>query len=913
MFDDSSEDVVPTDIIAGLILLRRLQTLRRDIILSQDTNDTYHFLSGVGITPSTQFVDINDPLEVIQIREYIHFIQYCMASYGWPVAAMASQNYYSNESEYEAQECLFGSCCSRTQTAKCCPASTFSSQESQAQRTQVNNTHTSQPNYRTRTSNVHDRWSSITVGDNICRCNERAFQKLSTSIDCELVYAKYNARVGEPSFSVLVDHDKRCVVVCIRGTFCLEDLITDLNAESEVLPLNPLQPTWTGHQGMVFAAEYVKRELFCRELLKRAFSHRIERGTNSYRLILVGHSMGAGVACILSVLLRPLHPDLHCYAFAPPGGLLSAPVVEYSRCFISTIILGKDLFPRLSLCSAQALRRDVLAAISSSTRPKWKIIGYSCCFPSTSLRTGWFGKKSQGIRKNRKVTKMVGGRKCDQSSSFQGNNTSVNNKNNRIEKCVGQEREADQMIEDVVDQSEADVTQESEQQKEMPLDSEEQEMREAVQFWKQRMVIPFSSVAASGQVEDASVSLLHEQTQQCQQREVKLSVESRPSGQRHEQLLPPGNIIHIVRSHPKRNGCNSNSSVSNSKTDVVFQAIRVKNTDLDEVLICPGMIRDHLPFNILPALHGLLTQSAPPKPGRLASLIDPSPYDDNANQSASMYRTHRIRRPNVPPPLPPSIPPPPIPQPKAITDQPHSYASKMHHVYASIDATSSSYNINNIVRPQQQLSASIEANQGPSPTPTDTVIDGLSVSSKLLIETSFTDLRPCSASTDTSTCYYTSGGSYGRRSLMNGFNYYSKDGATTIRTRNTSRPSFLSALRHHRKHDLFRHDWMRPAPLASPENSILTDTSSLLSRNHEGCHTQTFKEEHTQDNESIQDQRRKSEGCYYEKRHDMGTKTANSRLSLQDLIDVFSDCSDTRSLEDMVEEAKRVVTPVSQV
>ena len=47
-----------------------------------------------------------------------------------------------------------------------------------------------------------------------------------------------------------------------------------------------------------------------------------ERGTQAYDVVVVGHSLGAGTAAILSILLRREYPTIHCYAFAPPGGLL---------------------------------------------------------------------------------------------------------------------------------------------------------------------------------------------------------------------------------------------------------------------------------------------------------------------------------------------------------------------------------------------------------------------------------------------------------------------------------------------------------------------------------------------------------------------------------------------------------------
>lgn len=41
-----------------------------------------------------------------------------------------------------------------------------------------------------------------------------------------------------------------------------------------------------------------------------------------YKLVITGHSLGAGTASLLAVLLRSTHPTLECYAFSPPGGLL---------------------------------------------------------------------------------------------------------------------------------------------------------------------------------------------------------------------------------------------------------------------------------------------------------------------------------------------------------------------------------------------------------------------------------------------------------------------------------------------------------------------------------------------------------------------------------------------------------------
>lgn len=70
---------------------------------------------------------------------------------------------------------------------------------------------------------------------------------------------------------------------------------------------------------------------------------------NDYKLIITGHSLGAGVGAILAVLYREEYHNLHCYAFSPPGSLFTLPLVEYSKSFITTVIYGNDIVPRFAI------------------------------------------------------------------------------------------------------------------------------------------------------------------------------------------------------------------------------------------------------------------------------------------------------------------------------------------------------------------------------------------------------------------------------------------------------------------------------------------------------------------------------------------------------------------------------------
>ena len=158
-------------------------------------------------------------------------------------------------------------------------------------------------------------------------------------------------------------------------------VITDLNAEGEILPTNPVREDWIGHKGMIDAASYIKNKIIEKEILKLAFNYCPEKGTQNYNLVLVGHSLGAGTASILAIMLKEQYPDLICFAYAPPGGLLSIPVLEYTKDFIISIVLGKDVVPRLGLHQMEALRFQLIKSLKANEDSKWDIISNGiCCY-----------------------------------------------------------------------------------------------------------------------------------------------------------------------------------------------------------------------------------------------------------------------------------------------------------------------------------------------------------------------------------------------------------------------------------------------------------------------------------------------------------------------------------------------------
>jgi len=408
--------VPASDLAAGFVLLSKYQSAQRRWIVENSKTleqgsplKIDQFLSGIPIREDTKFLDLSTADDSHLVNDLIYYLNYSLAIFGWPMHLVDDP-------------CLL--CCiyPYLRLSPCCSSSRKTSRNPKQKSTSTDcarlggnstkkfdkrsqNTKSSCPkeisidaldDEESRRLNTDDRGVPLELGnqigkldencdtpiileDNCCSCNVASAERRLASHNYEIIYVSYKVNVNVVPFLVAVDHSKQSIVVAIRGSMSLSDMVTDMNGQVDRVPIKDCPEDWFCHRGITRAAMYVKLTLEQEFIIERAMSCRPDLNSENYSIVLCGHSLGAGAAAILGVLMRPKYPTLRAYLYSPPGGVLSMPVVEYTREFAIGVILGNDTVPRLGVAQLERLRYQTLLSIKSAQKSSGKILAKALC------------------------------------------------------------------------------------------------------------------------------------------------------------------------------------------------------------------------------------------------------------------------------------------------------------------------------------------------------------------------------------------------------------------------------------------------------------------------------------------------------------------------------------------------------
>ncbi|CAL7933804.1 unnamed protein product [Xylocopa violacea] len=308
-------DLVPSDLVAGFILLRIKQ--KREV----------HELRRLNLLPVKTYT--SDASEIFQntpswmsLEKAHYYMKLCLAFYGW-IFAIYQQ---SCTGCFNVMKNLTYCACLR-------------------------------------------RKAVPIVGDNCCYCYLAGVQSLLPLSTDDIVFASFKDRLCEIPFCVMVDHRTSNVLIIIRGSLSLRDLITDFAADSGIFEGEGIPPGTQAHNSMIIGAKVILKLLDDNKVLERAFNMYPQ-----YNLVITGHSLGAGIGILLAFLLRPRYPFLIVYAFSTPAGLLTREAARAAEEFALTIGIGDDLVMRLSVDSVENLRTAKLMALRMCRLPKYRVV-----------------------------------------------------------------------------------------------------------------------------------------------------------------------------------------------------------------------------------------------------------------------------------------------------------------------------------------------------------------------------------------------------------------------------------------------------------------------------------------------------------------------------------------------------------
>lgn len=117
-----------------------------------------------------------------------------------------------------------------------------------------------------------------------------------------------------------------------------------------------------------------------KDAIRKSQGDNVKLPLKDFELVITGHSLGAGVASLVSLFLHKRFGDrMKCYAFSNPCGLMSKRLSEYCDKFVTSLVVGNDLVGRLSLWTMQQLRNKIVREIIFTKRSKVNIFCNTLC------------------------------------------------------------------------------------------------------------------------------------------------------------------------------------------------------------------------------------------------------------------------------------------------------------------------------------------------------------------------------------------------------------------------------------------------------------------------------------------------------------------------------------------------------
>ncbi|PKY49255.1 alpha/beta-hydrolase [Rhizophagus irregularis] len=155
---------------------------------------------------------------------------------------------------------------------------------------------------------------------------KKSLERRSKKLIC---YTKNRKNI--PAYMIIEDKPKKSIIICIRGTLSISDILIDLKAYNVDYNCEDYY-----HCGMHQSANIIFNEL--RDKIKKY---------NNYSVKVTGHSLGAAVSSIVAILLQKHEFDTQAWNFATPP-CCSFSLTSRTKDFINNFVNENDIITRMS-------------------------------------------------------------------------------------------------------------------------------------------------------------------------------------------------------------------------------------------------------------------------------------------------------------------------------------------------------------------------------------------------------------------------------------------------------------------------------------------------------------------------------------------------------------------------------------
>ncbi|KAI4303717.1 hypothetical protein MLD38_039315 [Melastoma candidum] len=166
-----------------------------------------------------------------------------------------------------------------------------------------------------------------------------------------------SSSVLRPGYYIGVDHRRKLVILAIRGTHTVYDIITDIVSSSDD------EVTFEGYSTHFGSAEAARWFLTHEIGTLKKYLDKYE----GFRLRIVGHSLGGAIAALLAIMLRTkskeelgFDPDTVTAVGCAAPPCVSKELAESCSEFVCNVVMQDDIVPQMSLASLTRLRNEIL-------------------------------------------------------------------------------------------------------------------------------------------------------------------------------------------------------------------------------------------------------------------------------------------------------------------------------------------------------------------------------------------------------------------------------------------------------------------------------------------------------------------------------------------------------------------------